>query len=347
MLAAPPFNILSKFDRVDDAIDANANIASEILTSALRFFGLDSEPEDVNMDWRNKATPSDMDKVRTTICQLYRDWSIEGLSERRSCYEPVLQDLSEAFKATSDLSAIRVLVPGAGLGRLVYEICKSGYSVQGNELSYHQLIVSNWILNDVGPEQNFDLYPFAMTFSNNLNLEYQLKAVKIPDVHPGTILNEFSIGASNHTSNGMSMTAGDFVQLYNIDEHKDSFDSVITVFFIDTAPNCIRYIQTVYHCLRAGGVWINLGPLLWHFEERGSSNQTDVEEGRRSQVGTDEPGSVELTDEELLLLIESMGMHIEKHEIRDEASGYIQNPESMLQNMYRVSHWVVRKPMYR
>ena len=346
MLAQSPFNILSKFDRVDDAIDANANIASSILTTGLRLFGLDNEPKDVGMDWRNKATPPDMDKVRTTIRQLYRDWSAEGSSERRSSYEPVLRDLSQVFGDTSNLSAVKVLVPGAGLGRLVFEICKLGYDVEGNELSYHQLMVSNWILNDVGRDERFDLYPFAINFSNNLNFENQLKAVKVPDVHPGMELDKISVGSSVHAFERMNMTAGDFVQVYNRDEHKGAFDAVVTVFFTDTAPNVIRYIQVIYHCLKAGGVWINLGPLLWHFEERGISNHAATEkEGSTSHAGIEEPGSVELTNEELLLLVEKMGLDVEKHEVRTEDAGYIQDPQSMLYNVYRVIHWIARKSM--
>ena len=47
----------------------------------------------------------------------------------------------------SDPSKISVLVPGAGLGRLAYEIAKQGYSCQGNEWSLFMLMASNFILN--------------------------------------------------------------------------------------------------------------------------------------------------------------------------------------------------------
>ena len=48
------------------------------------------------------------------------------------------------FSKTED---VRVLVPGAGLGRLAFEIARLGYSCQGNEFSYFMLITSNFILN--------------------------------------------------------------------------------------------------------------------------------------------------------------------------------------------------------
>lgn len=35
---------------------------------------------------------------------------------------------------------------------------------------------------------------------------------------------------------------------------------------LDTAPNIIRYIEAIKNCLRPGGLFVNVGPLLWHFE---------------------------------------------------------------------------------
>jgi carnosine N-methyltransferase len=40
------------------------------------------------------------------------------------------------------------LVPGAGLGRILYEILKAGYEVQGNELEFCMLMASNLGLNE-------------------------------------------------------------------------------------------------------------------------------------------------------------------------------------------------------
>ena len=344
LLAAPPFNILSKFDRIDDAIGANADIAAKILTAGLHAFGLEPNPVDIAMDWRDQARPSDMDKARTTIRQLYRDWSADGAIERQKCYDPVLHDLSEVFKATPDKSRIKLLVPGAGLGRLVYEICNLGYSVEGNELSYHQLITSHWVLNVIQPGEVSDLFPFALTFSNNISIEHQLKAVKVPDVHPRTELEKSGLDLRSPALERMSMTAADFTLLYGKESYRNTFDAVVTVFFVDTAPNVLRYIEVIHNCLKNGGTWINLGPLLWHFEERGpSSSSASQGQGEKDQSGVGEPGSVELTDEELLLLVEKMGFRVEKHEIRTDEAGYIQNPESMIQNIYRVSHWMARK----
>ncbi|MCJ1387385.1 hypothetical protein MMC18_000228 [Xylographa bjoerkii] len=358
LLAAPPFSILSSFDRVDDAIDANADIASEILKASLEAFGLQSDPPDPAMNWKGAAKPSDIDKARSTIRQLYRDWSAEGADERSKSFEPVLSNLANLFPK-EDKGTTKVLVPGSGLGRLAFEVYKLGYEVEGNELSYHQLMTSNWILNNVVADQQFDLYPFALTFSNHTSRENQLKCVKIPDVHPSTELDVSNSTMPTHATGRMSMTAADFVVLYGDEKYHKNFDAVVTVFFVDTAPNVLRYIEVIHNCLKDGGYWINLGPLLWHFEEsrgppaeRGNSRQNPAEEKalattraakeRQAKVGIEEPGSIELTNEEVLLLVERMGFNIQSHHLQ-EGTGYIQDPESMLRNLYSVSHWVARK----
>ena len=310
------------------------------------------------MNWKGAAKLSDMDKARSTIRQLYRDWSAEGAVERSTSFEPVLLNLGNLFPV-SDRGTTKVLVPGSGLGRIVFEVAKLGFDVEGNEISYHQLMTSNWILNKVIANQHFDLYPFALTFSNHTSRENQFKGVKIPDVHPGTELDLSSFGMSIHASERMSMTAADFVILYGDQKNHKKFDAVVTVFFLDTAPNVLRYIEVIHDCLKNGGYWINLGPLLWHFEEtrgppveQASSRQNPAEEealpmtraGARSQgkSGIDEPGSVELTNEEVLLLVQQMGFSIQSHRLQGN-TGYIQDPESMLRNLYSVSHWVARK----
>ena len=349
-LSAPPFNILAQFDAVDGAIHANAEIAGRILRSGLEAFNIDSEPRQGAEDWRGIAKPSDMDKVHTTIRQFYRDWSAEGNIERKAAYSPVLTDLEIFFDDAHDKSRVKILVPGAGLGRLVFEICRLGYDVEGNEISYHQLLASSWILNEVQPHEHFDLYPFATTFSNHISRSHQLKAVKIPDVHPGTELLRNSEEQELRSSQRMRMTAADFVIMYGDEHHVGMFDAVVTVFFLDTAPNLLNYIQTIHNCLTRGGCWINLGPLLWHFEESGPADAARApnpvppgKSGTKGNAGIAEPGSIELTNEEVLLLVESMGFKIEGQEIRTADAGYIQDPSSMIQNLYRVSHWVARK----
>ncbi|KAK8210466.1 N2227-like protein-domain-containing protein [Phyllosticta capitalensis] len=379
-LASPPFNILSTLDAVDDAIDANADLSEAICNLAIQNFG--GDPEVLNNSdtgpskpWSGMATANDMDKARSTLRQMWRDWSEEGAVERDACYGPVLAQLEAEYGSTpaSRRQDIRVLVPGAGLGRLVLEICRAGFTVEGNEISYHQLMASSFVLNHTERAEQFAIYPWALGFSNHVVRADQLASVRVPDVHPATALRESSEGKEVHAFERISMSAADFCVLYRNEEQQSSFDAVATVFFVDTAPNLINYIEAIRNCLKPGGVWINLGPLLWHFENDppGSKREAKEDQGANNQgghshdhqgaqhqhshshshshshpadhQGIGESGSVELTDDEVIALVEQLGFRVERHEARAVETGYISNPRSMLRSVYRPSLWVARK----
>lgn len=355
LLSSPPFNLPKTFDDVDTAIDANADIADLILATGLETYGIPPS----NTSWRGSATPSDMDKARSTIRQLYRDWASEGDPERTASFAPILDGLASVFThlTPAQRAHVSVLVPGAGLGRLVFEINCAGYAVEGNEISYHQLFASNWILNYTRSAGPHALFPWALNFSNHTRRAHQLQCVQIPDVHPGTALDEASkaIGSEVHAYERMGMSSGDFCVLYREAGYAGTYHAVATCFFIDTAPNLIAYVETVAHCLVQGGVWVNLGPLLWHFEsgptpaekkkerEREKNGSGAREKSFESNQGIGEAGSFELADEEVVELLKRFGFEIVEHRSTGLEAGYIQDPRSMLQNTYRPSFWIARK----
>lgn len=397
MLATRPFSLLETLNAIDDALDHNADLADDIFQLGLASFGLNDKPlKGSEMDWRGKAKPNDISKAHSTIRQFYRDWTHEGFKlEVEPLLNTVLSDLQSFLSPTQpDTPCPSLLLPGAGLGRLLFELCLRGYHTTGNEISYHQLLGSNFILNSTQYADQYPIYPFANTFTNVTSRTNQLQRHTVPDLHPAHALN--SRLESGHPVGEMNMTAGDFVLSYSTPESQSTFDGVVSVFFIDTAPNLIRYIETVRNCLRDGGIWTNIGPLLWHFDDRvqGRDDDDDAEEKQEAgeqhshqrelmeDKGIAEPGSFELTDEEVLALVSRMGFEVVKHEILGSASlasnarttdtpssapnpgstdrdtqadaeasafhqgggiGYMQDPTSLLQNRYRCSHWVARK----
>lgn len=344
-MASEPFNIPATFNAVDDAIDVNADISDAILASTLEMYGLD--PTD-DSPWRDAASPNDMDKARSTIRQFFRDWTPDAAAERAASYGPMLSALDTAFAhiPASRRAGVKVLTPGAGLGRLTFEVCKAGYTVEGNEISYHMLMAGNWILNHVRSVAAHDFYPWALHFSNRISRKHQLLKTSIPDVCPA----EEIMAANNRldpefaAEPRMSMTAGDFCVTYKSPERRDEFDAILTCFFIDTAPNLIAYIEAIRNCLKDGGVWINLGPLLWHFGGGQSAHQPcKADQGGKANEGIGEAGSFELSDEEVLELVKKFGFEITHHELLQTGAGYIQDQNSMLLNTYRPSFWVAKK----
>lgn len=349
MLARPPFSFLETLDKTDDAIESNAELARAIARVGIDSFHLrsDAAPGDsapvMPREWRDVAKHSDIDKARSTIRQFYRDWSAAGATERNACFDPVFRAVEQQQQRRGD-ERVQVLVPGAGLGRLVFELCLRGYNAEGNEISYHQLLASSYILNCTTSAGQHTIYPWVHTFSNHRTRANHLRSYAVPDIHPGTALAAVPAGAAGE----MSMCAADFLCLYGDDNHRDSYDVVATVFFLDTAPNLIRYLETIYSCLRPGGVLVNVGPLLWHFENNapgnhGRDDDGDGEHDYNNSSGIADPGSFELADDEVMALVEEVGFVIESRAVGIDAP-YIQDADSMLQTVYKASAWVARKP---
>ncbi|RWA12482.1 hypothetical protein EKO27_g2619 [Xylaria grammica] len=364
MLAAPPFNYLDTLNRVDDAIESNAELARTIVKMGLHSFGMvDADREAVMPEeWSGIAKCNDLDKARSTIRQFYRDWSSEGLVERDACYGPVFEAL-EAEKVRKPASPsrenttpqiqtdiqtpttppLRVLRP-ARLGRLVFDLCRLGYDTEGNEISYHQLLASSYILNSCDRAGRHTIYPWIHSFSNHQSRTNQFAGYSVPDVHPQRALAETT--AAGGKIGTMQMCAADFLCLYGDDAHAGVYDAVATVFFLDTAPNLIRYLEVIRHCLRPGGVLINVGPLLWHWENHvpghhGYDGDGDYDEN--TTLGIADPGSFELTDDEVVALVEKMGFVVETRKSGLRAP-YVQDSQSMLQTVYNASYWIARKP---
>lgn len=95
------------------------------------------------------------------------------------------------------------MVPGAGLGRITYELAYRGYYCEGNEFSLFMLIASNFVLNKCIVENQYTMYPWINQFVNNLSRKDQVMPVTFPDVSP----------TKAKPKGGFNMVAGDFLQV--------------------------------------------------------------------------------------------------------------------------------------
>jgi len=250
----------------------------------------------------------DIIKMRSTLRLFIRDWAIDGLEERNTTYKPILEELKNFFakRPKKDFEeGINVLVPGAGLGRLMYEIAKLGFKSQGNEFSYYMLLCSNFIFNNTTKKDEFILQPLIHSFSNIISEESPFKKILIPDENLGEKLSKTDTGE-------MSMVAGEFCRVYK--DKINFFDSIVTCYFIDTANNIIEYIETIHNIVKLGGLWINFGPLLYHYTE----NESEV--------------SIELSWEEIKHIITGFGFEFKKIEF--VKTTYSSNKDSMSQRIY-------------
>ncbi|ORM41934.1 Carnosine N-methyltransferase [Babesia sp. Xinjiang] len=242
-----------------------------------------------------------MNWVRTTLRQFVRDWSHEGATERDQTFTPLLQSLRRHVPIKDATRPPKVLCPGCGLGRLPYEVLCLGYESQGNEFSSFMLIGSYFATNFMHQKNVFTLYPYCLSTSNRVNHEDQMFSCRLPDAAP-----------AEQEGNGMfSMCTGEFTEVYsNVEE---PFDAVLTCFFLDTAKNVVAYIRTCAKVLRKGGLWANIGPLLYHYADLGHN-------------------SVELSWEELRRII-TIWFNIVREEWRD--ANYTTNQRSMMKTQYK------------
>lgn len=270
-------------------------------------------------------------KVRGTLHQIVRDWSQEGEQERKLCYGPILQELQEYLPMEGRrLSSVRVLVPGGGLGRLALEIAALGYACEGNEFSYQMLFVSSLVLNSLG-QSEVSICPFVDGTCNNVAAADMCREIRIPDISPTDLLSKVANKMPLGENPDFSMTAGEWLDIYSAPYHKGAWDCVAMCFFIDTAPVLMDYIAAVKHLLRPGGLWINFGPLLYHWassKEAGGDPRYDA--------------SVELSWEEVRHVIVSYGFKIHKEELKECV--YTCNQRSMMKTVYKSVLFVATAP---
>lgn len=362
------FNLLSQEDKdlldtyprvlkdYEHCIDVNQQFTEKLAFTAAQDWGVPQNPD----SW---ADPSfkDYDKVRSTLLQLSREWSTDGKEEREKSFGQVIGAVCELFP-NKDRENVKVLVPGCGLGRLVYEFVKRGFWTQGNEISYHMLLALSYMLNRVPEISSQTVFPFIHGLSNLAKRLDSTRPVLIPDESAMSIFSSTE-AEIERVGELMSMAAGLFVDLYGPpglaesetytqdenalefrSQNASTFNVVATCFFIDTATNIIDYVKTIHHCLQDNGLWINVGPLQWHFEGDSSTELVTkvMKKGEKPEQVQTVLGGLELSREELFGLIEKMGFVFEQSDFSTKTT-YSTNVKAFSNYVYTADFWVARK----
>ncbi|CAG8551867.1 30402_t:CDS:10 [Racocetra persica] len=311
---------LEVLSKVDQAIIKNHLVLKQILADSRLFSREDKDSFHPNLQCDKDSstqfqiTDFDMDKLRSTIKQFVREWAAEGQNERDAAYKPLLESLMEFFKdvPVEERPSIRVLVPGAGLGRLAFDIVKQGTKklIDRRIKTISAIGIAFYFKQRV---HQYEIYPFVHSFSNIVSSEDQLRPVYIPDVLPSSIPSGVNF----------SMVAGDFVEVYGDEQYNDQWDCIVTCFFIDTAKNILEYIEIFHRILKSGGLWINLGPLLYHYE-----NSPDEM-------------SIELNLEQVKAVVKDFGFQILNE--KSIQTTYTSNPKGMLKYLYECAFWTCVK----
>ncbi|KAG8815802.1 hypothetical protein FRC19_000790 [Serendipita sp. 401] len=297
----------SKIEALRKCNAVNSDLTRGICEMARKEF-----PELTSMN--TKSLPIDIAWVRESLKHLVRDWSVEGARERRIIFEPILAQLENIPE--SERASCRVLVPGAGLGRLAWEVCTRGFDTTSCELSFYMNLSLRFLLSPSHTTTTFQhrVSPYSHWWSHQRSNANTFREIEIPDVLPRrqpnwTILETDFLGLSPPSSP------------FSDQQPFVGYDFIVTLYFIDTASNIITYLKHIHYLLKPGGKWINLGPLLY-------SNAV-----------------LELSLEEVLRLADMTGFDVESSSRLTVPSEYTADREAMMKWVYQAEFWVAtRRP---
>lgn len=310
---------MKRLTDAEQLMKKNALVARAILEHGLQWYEID-EAEFYAFMNATEASGTTHFHCQDAMKYFIRDWSSEGLIEREPTMPCILSAVEKAFPKDSRFrdSPPKMLVPGAGLGRLGHEIANlRGFDVTINEWSYHMLLAYHW-LQTLEKPNSISFHPFVDSWSHRTTVASLIREVQFPD--NVDLLSQSSV----------NMVDGDFTKVF--DSEQGTFDAVVTLFFLDTARNLLTYLWTIHSMLKPGGVWINHGPLLYR-----------------------ETLALKLTLEEVILLAEAVGFRFEQPGdqcgqemegqplLRGELVPYQSDAERLSRNAYLSQHWVARK----
>ncbi|THV06270.1 N2227-domain-containing protein [Dendrothele bispora CBS 962.96] len=254
------------------------------------------------------ASTASLVRVRESLKHFVRDWSTDGAIERKVIFTPVLdvlRYLSSSSTSTSPFTSgpyKSLLIPGSGLSRLAYESSLLGFHTTACELSMFMNLAFRFLLDESTTSQinQHEVHPYAHWLSHQRvswqdDSESAFRSVKFPDVVP-------SLRDAEVKGGSLELVEGDFLTLSKPQQQRQhsgqqpidpnpnfpssfpspsssstgngtgtgGYDILLTLFFIDTSPNILSTLSHIHHLLRPGGIWINLGPLLYTSSALGS-----------------------------------------------------------------------------
>jgi hypothetical protein len=220
---------------------------------------------------------------------------------------------------------------------------KVGFDTTANELSFYPNLAFRFLLS---PTTTFSrnqhiLHPYAHWFSHQRTNASLFRGISFPDTVP-RLASNFHLAEEDFlklTIPGTtpSQTPSDNFWLSPSSSQPTlrGYHYIVTLFFIDTSLDILATLSHIFYLLRAGGTWINLGPLLW----TGGAQ-----------------AKLELSLAEVLSAAESIGFIIEgegeigrgyqdeKKLRRTVECEYTGDKDAMMRWIYRAEFWVARKP---
>ncbi|KAJ5275631.1 hypothetical protein N7505_004176 [Penicillium chrysogenum] len=300
-----------KLNTIEHLLDPNNELAKSIVDHGLWFYNISqSELDEFIKESESQKRSADKTSVSQGMKHFVRDWADEGHEEREQSFGCILKSLAQTPRTTD--RPLRVLLPGAGLGRLAHEVDNlGGFDVTMNEWSTYMNLAYRYVSSRSVPN-SVPFHPYIDWWSHHATTEDLQRSITFPNqvIRPSSVL----------------LIEGDFTTVFA--EHTGQYDILVTLFFIDTARNLVTYLETIHRLLRPGGRWVNLGPLLY---------------------GT--APFVQLSLDEIVALSESIGFEFQETDpsvgditvpglqVRGLDVAYGRNARGLNKNAYQAQYW--------
>ena len=297
------YNYKTRVKLIEDAIIKNQSFLNVIINKYL--------PEASYYENYNQKEISDISYNEyhnlnyIVFMNILREWTINGKKERDNLFFPIIENIKKYIAPQS-----KILIPGAGLLRLGYELAKIGYDIDSSDDNFLNVMLCDYLFNYSKMNQ-FTYQPLIRSFRNYLTED--------------EVFTKFSFPDENINLDGkgkITMLAGDFTKLYN--DKNNFYDCIITCFFIDTAKNVIEYIDKIERILKKGGIWINFGPLSYRW------------------IGFQNIPMIELPYDKLKEVIINYGFEF-IHEEKNKTIIYCEIKDYMKNNVFNCVFFTVRK----
>ena len=238
------YDYKTRIKRLYEAMGLNQIFLTEISN---KYYPDDSLIKQFNQNEIDNLSYADYSTLNYAVFMyILRDWTIERKKERETHYKPIIDAVQKYVPEKS-----KILLPGAALLRLGYELAKIGYNIDANDYIFTNVILCDYIFN-YSKKNQFTFQPLIRSFSNFITEDAVFRKYSFPD-------EDINLDGKGK----MTMFAGDFIKMCK--DKTDLYDCVITCFFIDTAKNVLEYIEIIEKVLKKGGIWINFGPLSYHW----------------------------------------------------------------------------------
>ena len=302
-LSKMSYDYKTRIKRLEEAYDLNQKFLKEI---AEKYKPDPSLLKNVNLQEIDDTAYNESSTLNWAVFMyISRDWTTERKKERDSNYIPIIDMVKKFVKAGSN-----ILIPGAALLRLGYELGKLGYNIDANDYYFYNVIFCDYFFN-YSKKNQFSFQPLIRSFSNFLTEDDVFKKYSFPD-------EDINLNGKGK----MKMICGDFTKLYtNVHNY---YDCVVTCFFIDTAKNVFEYIDIIERVLKKGGIWINFGPLSYHW------------------VGYDDIPSIELPYDKLKEVIQNFGFEFLNEE-KNKTVIYCEIENFMKNDVFNCVFFTARK----